>query len=220
MRALSLLSLIALACAGCLRTTAFHCESNGQCGAGGTCEPVGFCSFVDPECGRRFADSAGPYANQCVGMQGGDAGVDGPTSPDAPITGCPAGYNPLPGMPTGHRYRKVGTPQTWVAQSAACTLTAASAYLAIPDDAAELAALEALAGDTPFWVGIHDMTTNGTFVTVRGTPATFLPWAGGEPDNNASPAEDCVAAVSATQIADDRCDTGSTRYIGICECEP
>ena len=217
---LSLLSLLALICAGCLRTTEFQCSANLECGNGGTCESVGFCSFPDPECGRRFADSAGPFANQCVGTPGGDAGVDGPPGIDAPITGCPNGYLPLPGAPAGHRYRLLGATATWVVQSAACTQTTTSAYLAVPDDAAELQELATIAAATPFWVGIHDMATDGTFVTVRGAPATFLPWATGEPDNGTNPPEDCVAAASATQLMDDRCDNGQAKYVAVCECEP
>ena len=224
MRALSLLSLLALLAlpsAGCLRKTEFQCSSNIQCGAGGTCESVGFCSFPDPDCGQRFADSAGQYANQCVGGTDIDAGVDGRPGIDAPpVTGCPAGYNPLPGAPAGHRYRKLGTAATWVVQSADCTQTSSSAYLAVPDDATELQELATIAAGTPFWVGIHDMTTDGTFVTVRGVPATFLPWAPGEPDNGINPPEDCVAAASATQLMDDRCDNGQAKYVAVCECEP
>lgn len=214
---LSLLSLLALICAGCLRTTQFQCSANLECGNGGTCESVGFCSFPDPECGRRFADSAGPFANQCVGTPGIDAGVDGPGIDAPPITGCPNGYNPLPGAPDGHRYLRLGAIATWVNQRAACTLTTTSAYLAVPDDAAELQELATIAAATPFWVGIYDMANNGTYVTVRGAPATFLPWASGEPDSGP---EDCVAGASATQLMDDRCDNGNARYVAVCECEP
>jgi hypothetical protein len=218
MRRLALLALLLVA--GCLRTTEYRCSTSAQCGAGGTCEPIGYCSFPDPVCGHRFGDSAGPYADQCVGMQGGDAGVDGRPIDAPPVGGCPAGYNPLPGAPNGHRYRRLGTAQTWVMQAAACTQTSASAYLAVPDNAAELAELATIANDTPFWIGITDSAVNGTFVTVRGAPAPFLSFGAGEPDNNVNPPEDCVLATSSTQMADDRCDNGNAKFVAVCECEP
>jgi biopolymer transport protein ExbB len=68
---LGLLAAI-LASGGCLKNTAaFACTSDADCGTGGHCEPVGFCSFADPGCdqGRRYGDLSGPYANQCVGFQ-------------------------------------------------------------------------------------------------------------------------------------------------------
>lgn len=68
-----------------------------------------------------------------------------------------------------------------------------------------------------FWVGISDLTTENTFVTVNNTPQTFLSWKPGAP-NNGPPAEHCVEIVSATsQINDARC---STQYVAVCECEP
>ena len=75
----SLAIAIALLASGCLRTTAFHCASDTQCGAGGTCQDVGYCSFADPMCpdGQRFGDLADKYSNTCVGaLPGIDAGID------------------------------------------------------------------------------------------------------------------------------------------------
>src|SRR6185503_11111322 len=69
----------------------FHCENDGQCGAGGRCEmPAGgLCSFSDSVCpsGYRFGDLAGPQSNQCVGAQPIDAGTDTPV--DAAIDAPP-----------------------------------------------------------------------------------------------------------------------------------
>lgn len=74
MKLLSILAALALA--GCLRDGAFRCDGDADCVRGaldGTCEPVGYCSFVDPACatGRRYADLSGPFSNECV--TGGDA---------------------------------------------------------------------------------------------------------------------------------------------------
>ncbi len=59
--------------AACLRTTAFHCRQDGECGNGGKCESVGFCSFADGSCpdGRRFGGLSDQFANACVGQQPG-----------------------------------------------------------------------------------------------------------------------------------------------------
>lgn len=207
-------------CAACLRQTEFRCATSDQCGPGGTCEAVGYCSFPGAEC-QRFGESAGPYANQCVGAQGGDAGIDAPPG-DAPAVGCPGNYAPLPNAPDNlHRYRRAPENLTWDAQRTFCAQTAPNAYLAIPNDVGELAGLATVAVTTPFWVGVHDQMTEGTFITVRGDPATFLPWAAGQPDNNAGGmGEDCVAATPTT-ISDERCTGGGNDLRpAICECEP
>ncbi len=52
---------------GCGAGPTFVCSSDTQCGAEGTCEPNGGCSFPDTECpsGRRFAEFT-PSAKTCV----------------------------------------------------------------------------------------------------------------------------------------------------------
>jgi hypothetical protein len=216
---------LALGTTACLRSTAFQCDTNADCGAGGTCAAVGFCSFPDPECasGERYADSAGTYANECVGGVTGDAGVDGSSIFDAPpgdgpiLAGCPIGYNTISGGQGTHRYQLITTTSNWSTQRDACAATSSSAYLAIPDDANELSALATLGATTMFWVGISDTGTEGTFLTVTGAVPPFLPWGPDQPDNNAGgPGEDCVAA-TATQLSDERCQTNLR---AICECEP
>lgn len=220
MRAPLLLLPLAL-CAACLRQTEFRCQTNDQCGPNGTCEAVGYCSFPGDGC-QQFGESAGPYAGQCVGGQGGDGGIDDAPPGDAPpMSGCPAGYTPLPGAPPdAHRYRKAPSNTNWMAQRTFCMQTApATAYLAIPDDAAELAALATIAGGTPFWIGISDTATEGTFLTVRDAVPPFLMWAPNQPDN-AGNGEDCVAA-TATLMSDERCQGGGgDQKPAVCECEP
>ncbi len=202
----------------CLRQTEYHCTSDAECGPQGVCEPsVMFCSFPDATCGRKFGDSAGSYANQCVaGTVGVDAAVDVPVSIDAGIDGlgCPAGYASTGGLP--HMYKPMPIADNWMNQSNHCTADGANVYLAIPDDATELGALDTLAAAPLYWVGIDDMQTEGVYVTVRGKPAPYLPWKPGEPDNMMN--SDCIAAISASaQLEDDKCDT---HYPAICECEP
>lgn len=216
--------------AACLRQTEFQCATNDQCNPGGTCQTVGssgYCSFSDSGCasGQRFGDSAGPYANQCVGEQSGgtDGGiVDSMPPDDAPAATCPAEYMALAGGTTGHFYRKAPGDLDWVAQFDFCMGTSTRAYLAVPDDAAELTALAGLAGTTPFWVGINDRATEGSYVKASGGPATFLPWAAGEPDSaNQGPdaSQDCVSA-TATNISDQNCTGGGASLPAVCECAP
>jgi hypothetical protein len=202
------------ASAGCLRQTEFHCTTDADCGVTGTCESVGFCSFPDTSCGQRFGAAAGPYANQCVaGQVGIDAGVDAPAQ-DAPASGCD-GFTAIAGQ--AHRYKLIAATNDWMTQRDGCASAGASSYLAIPDDATELGALDTFAGATAsYWIGVDDMGMEGVFLTVKGATATFLPWATGEPDNAMN--SDCVSAITAAaQFQDDKCNT---QYAAICECEP
>src|SRR5262249_39658472 len=143
--------VFAIAPLGCLRQTQFQCANDPACGADGRCESTGFCSFPDTGCagGRRYGDSAGNLAGKCVGAVTRDGGIEAPRGDgpmgDTPAAGCPAGYAPLPNIPT-HVYKLVNVNDHWDNHQAACRLTSASAHLAIPDDATELAALDTLAG--------------------------------------------------------------------------
>lgn len=219
-----LILTLAASSTACLRSTEFNCTSNTQCGAGGSCESVGFCAFPDSSCtsGERFADSAGSYANQCVGGNNpGDAGTtDSPGTADAavdapPVTGCPGGYAAITGGQGTHLYRIVTTAANWNNQRDFCRATTTSAYLAIPDDAGELTAIATLSASTIFWVGVSDSATEGMWVNTKGATQTFLPWQNGAPDDN-GPGEDCVASTT-TEFNDDRCNT---QYRAVCECEP
>ena len=198
---------------GCLRSTAFKCASDTECGTSGVCEANGYCSVPNASCqgtGRSYSESAGQgLSNTCVpgSEPGPDAGVDAPIDGTTSV-GCPSPYAPISG--SAHRYRKL-TNLSWDQAKAMCALTSAAAYLAVPDDATELANLASIAG-TPFWVGLDDQAMQDTFITSKGVPATFLPWAPGEPRGDA-----CVNAVSATKIATDKC---STKHDAVCECEP
>jgi hypothetical protein len=204
--------------AGCLRSTTFRCAENSDCGTGGVCESVGFCSFADAACpgGRSYGDSAGQgLSNTCVPAgppgpgPGPGAGIDAPG--DAMPTGrCPSDYAAVAG--SAHLYKALSG-VSWDAAKMMCDQSS-RAYLAIPDDAAELANL-ATVTSPPFWIGIDDKDDQGTFMTQKGVTAVFLPWAPGQP--NLGPQNDCVAAISSTQIATDRC---SNKQAAVCECEP
>jgi hypothetical protein len=207
--------------AACLRTTEFRCSDNGECSGGGTCEAVGYCSFADGSCsgGRRFDNTAGPFAGQCVGATGNDAGVDMmpmvDSGPDSP-TGCPSGYMNAGAQP--HMYKVIATATDWQTQVTACAATKpGGAYLAIPDDATELMDIDGIAtGHPQYWVGVHHQNA-AVYNNVKNVTQTFLPWAMGQP-NNGPPPMDCVKALSATaEFATEKCNTS---IVAICECEP
>lgn len=216
-------AVLALALTGCLRQTQFQCETDTACGTGGACESTGFCSFVDKNCdsGRRYADSAGPNSGQCTG--GGsnlDGGTDGPRVDSGPIdtpVGCPANFMTIAGAGT-HVYRVIPTADTWTKQQAACRAFSLNAYLMVPDDAAELAAVDAASGATLFWVGVNDIATEGAFINVFDMQQqTFLPWQPPAPDDG-GPGEDCVEAITTTNtINDERCNSSRP---AVCECNP
>jgi len=220
MRAIAMCLLIAAAAsAGCLRSTQFNCSSDTACGTMGVCEAVGYCSFPSSTCesGRTYGESAGQgLSNACVpgniDNPGPDAGIDAAID-GAVSVGCPSPYASVNG--SAHRYKAL-TNVSWDTARTDCKLNSASAYLAVPDDAPELMNLSTAAGGLPFWIGIDDQATEGTYLTQKNLPATFHPWAAGEPDDP-PPGEDCVNAVSATEIATDRCGTKRTV---VCECEP
>ena len=222
MRSVAICLLLATAAsAGCLRSTAFRCQDSTDCGAAGTCEPIGYCSFPDPACadtGRAFSDSAGQnLSGSCVPASDRpvpDAGVDAPS--DGTVSaGCPSDYAAVAG--SAHVY-KVLAKSTWDEARLACKATSTSAYLAVPDDATELLNLATTARMLPFWIGIDDEAQEGMFVTQKGVAAIFLPWASGEPKNGppGNP-QHCVNAVSTAQIATDKC---GTPHVAVCECEP
>jgi len=220
MRTILLFAL--LGASGCLPHSDYHCTTNAECGSTGTCESVGFCSFPDTGCsgGSRFGAGAGSYENQCVGGGGIDGGVDSSidSSIDAPPSaGCPSGYLPLTGGQATHAYKLITGINDWATQVSACSATSTSAYLVIPDDNAEMLALSGLAGAAEYWVGISDLATEGTYLTVKGTAAIFLPWTTGAPNNAGPGGEDCVEGLSALSKIDDlKCNT---KLRAICECE-
>jgi hypothetical protein len=226
--------VLALSLTACLRSTVYRCAQDTECGAGGSCDPLGYCSFADGTCesGQRFGEASGSHAGQCTTSSSDiDAGIDmamidgtpidGPPidmAIDADLTVCPGSYAPIAGGQAGHVYRVIPNVANWNAQRAACAQDSDSAYIAIPDDAGELAALATLAVDDRFWVGVTDAATEGTWLTVLGDPQTFLPWEGGAPDDQ-GPGEDCVEGVGATtQFNDHRC--GQTQRVAVCECVP
>jgi Lectin C-type domain len=223
-------ALICLLASSCLRSTEYRCEGDTSCGGGGTCESTGFCSFSDPDCssGRRYNASAGSLAGTCT--SGGDPVIDADivdddstvppsdgSTTDTPVAQCPSGYNTITGGQTGHLYMFIANTATWDNQEAACQATTLKSHLVVPDDLAELTATDALAGGTNrYWIGITDVVTENTFVTVLGANAVFLPWDPPAPNNAGG--EHCVEAIpDIHKFNDERCNTSLP---AVCECAP
>ncbi len=98
--------------------------------------------------------------------------------------------------------------QQWVRRyEAQLQCLARGMTLAVPDDAAEVELLLAMASDTGLsdrlWVGITDEATEGVFLTDAGGPAAYLPWAPDEPNDPGS-FEDCLT-LSASGLLDSAC---------------
>lgn len=215
--------ILAVALAGCLRSPDFHCSTDADCMLGataGTCQSNDYCSFGDASCasGQRFGDLSGAVAGQCVGAigSGADAGIDGmaattDAATDAPAM-CPSTYMTISGGGT-HVYGKLATAAAWQTQVNLCVAASPKAYLAIPASNSELSGIRGLAG-ADSWVGIDDMATQGTYVTVTNMAATYLPWAPGQPDNSGR----CVKSeVFSNRIATVDC---ATQLVAVCECVP
>ncbi len=207
--------VLALSSVGCLRGGEFKCATSADCvrnGIAGTCESNSFCSFPDDTCesGNRFGDLSGGSTNQCV------APTDGPIPPLEGGGGCPATY-----MMVGtqaHQYRKIANGQ-WQGSVDACTVDGTNVHMWIPDDQTELDEVAAFGGGSGIWIGISDIATEGTFVTVTGAPQpAFLPFANGEPDDGGPAGEEDCLRLNASRDAEDRSCT--TNNIVVCECEP
>jgi hypothetical protein len=228
MRAIILVAVTTGALTGCLRSTQFQCDTDSSCGAGGVCEANNYCSFVDQGCpsGRKYSDSAGPNAGKCTdgNMPQIDGGIDGSTT-DGPKTdgamGCPQDFATVPNAGT-HVYKVITTADTWSKQQMACrSMSNNQAYLAVPDNQAELTATDGLTGvGAAYWLGINDIQQETVFVRVYDNQQQgFLPWAmgDGEPDDTMG-GQDCVDSHSATHlIYTDKCNDALP---AVCECNP
>lgn len=172
-------------------------------------------------CPRELVCRAGRCEPPSAGGDGGlETAADAPRDAQPDATGadalaCPIDFAPLPGSPGC--YRVVPTQRIWTEAADDCV--AAGGYLAIPDDEVERAALFAAGGVTT-WLGLHDRDTEGTFVTVLGAAATYLPWATGEPNNGndmTPEGQDCVQFFLTDELDDDFC---SRLKNYVCEATP
>ncbi len=152
-------------------------------------------------CGRIGFDPSGTPPNDGTIDSDSDSSVGNEnTVQRACVTN--AAYSTKAGLT--NRYREVMTVVPWTTARANCM--ADEAHLWIPDTVMEAGAWS---GD---WVGITDAANEGTWTTVEGTAAVFLPWTLGQPDGGG--AENCVRNEGTT--FEDRGCADLRTYV--CEC--
>jgi hypothetical protein len=228
---IGLVATAVLMTTACLRSTSFKCDTDTSCGVNGQCESSGYCSFPDPGCasGRVYSDSAGSNAGKCTEdiMIRTDSGVDAPRF-DAPTgddagSGCPQDFVTVANA-GAHVYKVITSVDTWNKQNQACRQQSNNrAYLMVPDNQAELTAIDGLTGvGAMYWLGIDDQLNEGIFVNLfPGQVQTFLPWdtGAGEPDNQGGQGgQDCVDSHPATHLI--YTDACSSTFAAVCECNP
>lgn len=153
-------------------------------------------------CGRIGFE--GPGGGGLDAAPPGDAGP----MPEAGPSACRA--NPAYASVGGsvHTYRAVDGDVVWLVAKQSCEVE--GAYLAIPDDAAEAALLP---GDG--WLGVTDAGSEGTWLTVLGDPAPYLPWESGEPDGGTS--ENCARFDDVARTIESRECIDTREWV--CECD-
>jgi hypothetical protein len=191
--------LVAFASA-CRFEEPFACSADAQCGAGGRCEAVGYCSFPDSACsaGRRFDELApGELASECVET----------------VLQCPSTYA-VSFAATSSRYR-LAPPASWTAARADCADDGMFAHLAVIESDAERLELAAMIADD-VWIGFSDRELEGSFRWVTGSPSTFTMWSAGQPEDSDG-TEDCVEQKGLSRLwFDQPCDE---LLAYACECD-
>jgi hypothetical protein len=124
---------------------------------------------------------------------------------------CPAGYAPIAGGEPKSQYRFIENGARWIDAEKDCE-DDGLAHLAILDDDGERNAVGAIAKGQP-WLGVSDRVAEGTFMKVTTGLATYLPWLGGEPNDQFG--EDCVELKDGG-FNDEDCDAANTY---VCECD-
>ncbi len=148
-----------------------------------------------------------------------DAAPD--AAPDART--CPNDFVAIDGGQPTSRYKFYGYAQStsnvvdFNQATSACT--AAGGYIAIPNNEAEIGALDDVSqnpNQPGYWVGITDTAVEGQWRTVLGDLATYLRWSssqGGQPNGGA--AANCLVAYN-EELYD--VDCAMAAYVFVCEC--
>lgn len=139
-----------------------------------------------------------------------DAAFDAP--PDSPRAQCPSSYLPIPGGPPNSRYRFAPSLKEFQLARAECL--GEGTDLVVIDDAIERDAVGTWTPAANFWIGIIDSAIEGTWMTVHGATATFLPWATNEPNGGTN--ENCAIQAGDNAFYSSKCNN-TNAYV--CECE-
>jgi hypothetical protein len=154
-------------------------------------------------CGFSVPDGAGNGASDAPGE-----GIPADAPRFHPACATDPAYAQMPG--SAHRYRKVDATNY---DGGIDRCTSDGAHLAVIDSAEENAFVKAMAGED-VWIGLDDLTTEGTFKWVTGTTSPFRAFASNEPNDNGT--EDCTYAKPDGKWNDTKC--GEVRP-AICECD-
>jgi lectin-like protein len=156
------------------------------------------------------------------------------TAADAPLgldalqsARCPADFVPVAGAPSLYKIYSYSADVTADARqpfdASVATCIAQGAHLAIVETPEEATALSTVIVADPsfqfYAEGVTDAAVEGTWLTVLGGPATYLPWAGGQPDGAGGGDGDCGIINYSGQLYDYYCDLAHP-YAFACECEP
>ena len=76
----------------------------------------------------------------------------------------------------------------------------------------------ALGAFTPYWIGLSDVVSEGTFVWSNGQPVTYTNWNAGQPDNSGN--EDFVQVWTASGTWNDLPGGSNLRYVMELPCIP
>lgn len=153
-------------------------------------------------------DAGAVTSDADAGGASSDGASDGSSADSVSFT-CPQAYASIAG--TTSKYRFISTSEVWLAAESACE--ADGWHLAIPDGVVELNILADAAPGTNLWIGVTDRLAVGSWETVTGSTATYLPWEASEPDASAA---ECVQLVPTFEIADQDCTSGRRAF---CECD-
>ena len=150
-------------------------------------------------CGRVGFDPFGEVADAST-----DADVDA-----GPPPRCASNPDYTARAGQSNTYREI-VDQAWQQGFDACI--ADEAHLAVPDNAAEAAAIANTL--TGMWIGVDDRATEDVWMTALGEPASYLPWGTSEPNGKTN--ENCVELPPDRSFNDLDCIAHRS---AICECE-
>jgi len=122
---------------------------------------------------------------------------------------------------TRHAYHRFSTAAFYPAAATACTAIA-NAHLVSIADATEATFVDAITAATRTWIGLDDITTEGSYVWQTGEQFAFSAFdtAAGEPTGLAAADQDCIYLRQNDLWTDDPCTTGFNQKGFLCEIDP
>lgn len=195
---------------------------SGECGlypddsrcVAGSCDPVGGCGVAEMDAG--MSDAGAPDAGMidagCTSTPETCNSIDddcnGLVDDGADVCPCPIVEN------RGRTYAICDQPRSWDDARSFCQVAGYDlAVLETTQEHVELLDLARTRFDEIYWIGLHDMETEGTFVWVDGTPLGEDSWGPMQPDDFDT-GEDCTAVRPVGDWNDSMC---ATTYRFVCE---